>query len=88
MNATMSHDRPTQTTTHEEISRYARELWEKYGRPVGRDEEIWLEAERTMRAPSPAAEAPRVVPAAATSVTLASAAKPKSVSRASKSAAR
>lgn len=38
-----------QTVTHEEISRQAQELWEKYGRPTGRDEEIWLEAERAVQ---------------------------------------
>jgi len=30
----------------ETISRRARELWQRYGCPSGRDEEIWLEAER------------------------------------------
>lgn len=34
--------------THEEISHRAQELWEKYNRPSGRDEEIWLEAERQL----------------------------------------
>lgn len=33
---------------HDEISTRARELWEKYGRPAGRDEAIWLEAERQL----------------------------------------
>lgn len=33
---------------HEEIARAARELWVLYGRPSGRDEEIWLEAERQL----------------------------------------
>jgi len=33
---------------HDDISARARELWEKYGRPTGRDEEIWLEAERQL----------------------------------------
>lgn len=31
---------------HEAVSRQAEKLWERYGRPQGRDEEIWLEAER------------------------------------------
>jgi hypothetical protein len=35
--------------THEEIARHARNLWEQYGRPAGRDEQIWLEAERQLR---------------------------------------
>lgn len=33
---------------HEEISRAAEELWRRYGCPSGRDEEIWLEAERQL----------------------------------------
>jgi hypothetical protein len=33
---------------HEEISRRARELWEKQGRPQGRDQDIWFEAERSL----------------------------------------
>lgn len=33
---------------HEEVSACARELWRKYGCPVGRDEQIWLEAERQL----------------------------------------
>jgi len=32
----------------EEIAACARELWRKYGCPVGRDEQIWLEAERQL----------------------------------------
>lgn len=34
--------------THEQISRRAQQLWENGGRPSGRDEEIWLEAERQL----------------------------------------
>lgn len=41
----------TQTPTHEQISRRAQELWEQYGRPSGRDDDIWLEAERQLRTP-------------------------------------
>ena len=40
---------PNQTRTlplHDAISAQARQLWERYGRPAGRDEEIWREAER------------------------------------------
>lgn len=33
---------------HEEIAACARELWRGYGCPVGRDEQIWLEAERQL----------------------------------------
>ena len=36
--------------THEEISARAQALWEQQGRPHGRDEEIWLEAERQLGA--------------------------------------
>jgi hypothetical protein len=36
--------------THDEISAVARRHWEKSGRPSGRDTEIWLEAERRLRA--------------------------------------
>jgi hypothetical protein len=34
--------------TQEDISRRASLLWENYGRPEGRDEEIWLESERQL----------------------------------------
>lgn len=33
---------------HQEIADRARTLWNKYGCPSGRDEEIWLEAERQL----------------------------------------
>jgi len=53
--------RVRQQTSHAEISRRAEELWRQYGCPQGRDEEIWLEAERQLRGTastlaSPAAE--------------------------------
>jgi hypothetical protein len=35
--------------SHEEITLRARALWEAKGRPSGRDEEIWLEAEAQLR---------------------------------------
>jgi hypothetical protein len=38
--------------THEEISARAQAIWEQQGRPYGRDEEIWLEAERQLGARS------------------------------------
>lgn len=38
----------TTTPTQEDISRRAAQLWENYGRPQGRDQEIWLEAERQL----------------------------------------
>jgi hypothetical protein len=31
---------------HDAISRQAQKLWERYGRPQGRDDEIWREAEQ------------------------------------------
>lgn len=34
---------------HDQIAQRARELWEAYGHPVGRDEQIWLQAERELR---------------------------------------
>ncbi len=37
------------TTTHEEISKRAREIWEREGRPEGRDKEHWLQAETELR---------------------------------------
>jgi len=51
----------TPSPTHDQITTRAKEIWEKYGRPEGRDEEIWLEAERQLaggssqQAPSPRA---------------------------------
>jgi hypothetical protein len=33
----------------EQISARARELWEQHGRPAGRDEESWLQAESELR---------------------------------------
>lgn len=44
MNPTASFTAPNQET----IAQRARELWESYGRPEGRDTEIWLEAERQL----------------------------------------
>ena len=36
-------------TTHEDISKRAREIWEREGRPEGRDMEHWLQAEAELR---------------------------------------
>jgi len=41
--------KPARIPTHEEITLRARALWEAKGRPSGRDEEIWLEAEAQLR---------------------------------------
>lgn len=38
--------------THEEISKRAREIWEREGRPEGRDMEHWLQAEKELRGQS------------------------------------
>jgi len=93
MNETTStaHSAPT----HEEISRRAQELWESYGRPVGRDEEIWLEAERNLRASASvlksAPAAPRITePTFKESRNPTASAKPRTpqTTRASKAAAR
>lgn len=35
--------------SHDEITRRARSLWEERGRPEGQDDEIWLDAERSLR---------------------------------------
>ncbi len=58
MNETTSTSPGATQPTHDEISQKARELWENYGRPAGRDEEIWFEAERALQGPAntPAAE--------------------------------
>ena len=44
-----------QPLLHEVVSRRARELWEKQGCPHGRDEDIWLEAERSLQLEASAA---------------------------------
>jgi hypothetical protein len=43
-------------TTQEEISKRAREIWEREGRPEGRDLEHWLKAEAELREQSLASE--------------------------------
>ncbi|HWL16577.1 MAG TPA: DUF2934 domain-containing protein [Opitutus sp.] len=48
----------SRTPSHEEITKKARELWESYGQPHGRDEEIWLEAERLLQAPETPSPSP------------------------------
>jgi hypothetical protein len=34
--------------SHEAVAQRARQIWQKYGRPSGRDPEIWFEAERQL----------------------------------------
>jgi hypothetical protein len=58
MNETPSTLTNLRQPSRDEISSKARELWENYGRPAGRDEEIWLEAERQLHQPSSAQSAP------------------------------
>ncbi len=47
-------DQHTQIS-REDISRRAEEIWRNYGTPQGRDEEIWLEAERQLQSPAKSA---------------------------------
>ena len=95
---------PTSLTTsrvsHDEISQRAQQLWENLGRPEGRDEEIWLQAERELQAPAaptPTSSAPILdelpniapsAPAAAKTSTKGAAVPRKSAARSSKAAAR
>ena len=44
----------TSTHTHEKVSQRAQLIWQNYGRPVGRDIEIWHEAERQIGGSAPA----------------------------------
>jgi len=44
------------SVSQENISQRAKELWEGYGRPTGRDKEIWLEAERQLLGVDPSVE--------------------------------
>jgi Protein of unknown function (DUF2934). len=48
--------------TQDAIARRARQLWDDRGRPHGQDVDIWLEAERQLRAEAP-------VPPASTTTT-------------------
>jgi len=36
--------RPSRPNLHTRIARHALELWHRYGHPIGREAEIWLEA--------------------------------------------
>ena len=40
------------TPSHDAVAQRARQIWQKYGSPSGRDTEIWLEAERELTADS------------------------------------
>ena len=42
--------------SHDDIAKRARELWEGYDRPQGRDDAIWLEAERQLLGIDPQVE--------------------------------
>ncbi len=50
------------TFTHEEVAQRAREIWWLRGQPNGRDNEIWLEAERQLAAGTPGSQAAAVDP--------------------------
>ena len=61
MNEILSSAAPVVTrvqVAHDEISRRAQQLWESAGRPKGRDVEFWLDAERELTPPPPAAITP------------------------------
>jgi hypothetical protein len=63
MNETTPSVSPTSASsrlqpTHDEIARRAQDLWEKYGRPSGRDQEIWFEAERSLQLATSGSEPP------------------------------
>ena len=45
----MQQARALAKPNEEKITKRAREIWEENGRPVGRDEEFWLKAEREFR---------------------------------------
>ena len=47
--ASSVHNAQAMTFTHEAISKRAREIWEREGRPEGRDKEHWLQAETELR---------------------------------------
>jgi hypothetical protein len=46
---TTAAPKPARIPTHEEITERARTLWETRGRPIGQDDEIWLEAEAQLK---------------------------------------
>jgi len=46
----------TAPSSYQDITQRARKLWECYGRPEGRDEEIWFKAERQVRGSNPLIE--------------------------------
>jgi Protein of unknown function (DUF2934) len=45
----MQQARALAKPNEDKIRKRAREIWEENGRPVGRDEEFWLRAEREFR---------------------------------------
>lgn len=49
------------TPTHQEVENRAKQLWEDYGRPSGRDTEIWYEAERQLSRGSPDSQTGTIV---------------------------
>ena len=60
----MSKNTTTTTTDEANVSRLAYQLWERAGRPSGRDLEFWLTAEAKVRV-AVSAETATVIPALA-----------------------
>lgn len=52
MNTFTTGDSPSPTPNQEQIAARARQIWNARGQPAGQDVEIWLEAERELRAPA------------------------------------
>jgi len=92
--STLQSSPSVRRASHEEISQRAQQLWESMGRPLGRDEEIWLQAERELTTASAPAETSRTTTSTVTALEVVSArTKPaaaprKTTSRTSRAAAR
>ncbi len=74
INANKGEDLGMKTTSennphldHEEIANLAKQIWEREGRPAGRDLECWLRAERqALSSKNPASNLPRKLPVTGT----------------------
>lgn len=92
--STLQSSPTSKQASHEEISQRAQQLWESMGRPVGRDEEIWLQAERELTTASAPVEVPTktvssvTAPEPISARTKPAAAPRKTASRSSRAAAR
>ena len=51
-----------ESPSREAIAERAYLLWERAGRPAGRDQEFWLRAEAELAAPMSAGEVPPIIP--------------------------